>query len=186
VRAHFDRIALDVLSFTETTALGHKCVLVVQDYFTKWAEAYPLVDHTSISVAHVLVHEFFARYGLPRQILSDQGGEFQSDLFREIARLMEIDQTRTVPYHPASDGMVERLNRTLIAMLAKFCRKNEEWDAHLPFVMCAYRATVHDSTNCSPSLMMFGRELTLPIDLLCTPRVIPPGNTVNVDIFARF
>ena len=100
-------------------------------------------------------------------IHSDQGAEFQSTLMKEICRLLEIKQTRTSPYHPQSDGLVVRLNRTLLDMLSKICADNPStWDHHLPNVMCAYRATQHSSTGCSPNLLMLGREIVLPVDLV--------------------
>ena len=173
VGAPFDRIAMDILSFTETTASGNKCVLVVSDYFTKWAEAYALPDHYSSTIAHVLVTEFFCRYGVPRVIHSDGGGEFRSNLMMDLYKLLEFYSTRTTPYHPQSDGLVERLNRTLVGMLSKFCEDNAEWDQHLPFVMCAYRSTVHSSTGSTPNMLFMGREITLPIDLLCPPKTNP-------------
>ena len=173
VGAPFDRIAIDILSFTETTYSGNKCVLVISDYFSKWAEAYALPDHLSSTVAHAMVTEFFCRYGVPRVIHSDQGGEFRSNLMMDLYELLELYSTQTTPYHPQSDGLVERLNRTLVGMLSKFCEDNSEWDQHLPFVMCAYRSTVHASTGSTPNMLFMGREITLPIDLLCPPKTNP-------------
>ena len=63
--------------------------------------------------------------------------------------------------------MVERFNRTLLAMLDKLCDEHpDDWDDHLPYAVCAYRATIHDSTGCSPNLLMLGREVSLPVDLM--------------------
>ena len=65
---------------------------------------------------------------------------------------------------------MERFNRTLIDMLSKFCgERQDDWDQHLPFLMCAYRATVNESTVCTPNLLMLGREVTLPLDLMFPP-----------------
>ena len=167
VGSPMERIGIDILSLTTETEDGNVCVLVVSDYFTKWTQAIALPDHTALTVADALVVEVFLKFGTPRLIHSDQGAEFQSELIKEIYRLLEIKQTRTAPYHPQSDGQVERFNRTLLDMLAKLCAENPEtWDHHLPYVMCAYRATVHESTGCSPNLLMLGREINLPIDLL--------------------
>lgn len=167
VGAPMERMAMDILSFREETEMGNTCVLVIADYFTKWTEAYALPNHTAITVADTLVTEVFTKLGLPRILHSDQGTEFQSQLLRELCKLLEIKQTRTAPYHPQSDGIVERFNRTLINMLAKFCAENKDtWDQHLPYVMCAYRASVHESTGYTPNMMMLGRETTLPIDLM--------------------
>jgi transposase InsO family protein len=87
------------------------------------------------------------------RILSDQGAEFQSDPFRELCRHMDISEVRTSPYHPACNGMVERLHRTTNAMLAKVVRADQRnWCQLLPSVMTAYRATPHEATGYSPNV----------------------------------
>ena len=76
-------------------------MLTVMDHFTKWAEAYPHRDHKALMVVKVLVKQLFSRWGMPYQLLSDQGPEFGSELFRETCRAMGIDKIRTSPYRPA-------------------------------------------------------------------------------------
>lgn len=93
---------------------------MVCDYFTNWVEAYPAVDHTALTVADKLVNEFFCRFGVLKQIHSDQGPEFKSLLFSTLCDKFEIDKTRTAHYRPQSDGLVERFNRTSIQMLSLF------------------------------------------------------------------
>ena len=148
IGAPMERMAFDILSFPEKTEEGNTCVLVICDYFTKWVEAFPLVDHRATTVADTLVTEVFLRFGVPRYLHSDQAPEFMSELMSELCELFELQRTRTTPYRPQSDGLVERFNRTLIAMLSKFCsEKHNDWDQHLPFLMCAYRASVNESTG---------------------------------------
>ena len=167
VGAPMERMAIDILSLPTITEDGNTCILVVCDYFTKWVQAIALPDHTAYTVADALVVEVFLKFGTPLVLHSDQGTEFQSELMKEICRLLEIKQTRTSPYHPQSDGLVERFNRTLLDMLSKVCAENPTtWDHHLPYVMCAYRSTQHSSTGCSPNMLMLGREIALPIDLM--------------------
>ena len=85
---------------------------------------------------------------------------------QELCILCGSHKTRTTPYHPESDGMVERFNRTLLMMLTMFAGKNrEDWDDLLPAVMMAYRSSVHESTGFSPYRLMFGEECTLPMDI---------------------
>ena len=129
---------MDILSLPVEWQAGNICILVVSDYFTKWAEAFALPDHKAITVADTLVTEMFLRYGTPRIIHSDQAAEFQSKLMKELYALLDIQQTRTAPYRPQSDGLIERLNRTILAMLSKLYADNpEDWDDHLPYVMSA-------------------------------------------------
>ena len=103
---------------------------------------------------------------MPIVIHSDQGREFENRIMQELCILCGSHKTRTTPYHPESDGLVERFNRTLLMMLAMFaCKNREDWDDLLPAVMMAYRSSVHESTGFSPYRLMFGEECTLPMDI---------------------
>ena len=167
VGSPMERIAMDILSFREQTENGNTCILVITDYFTKWTEAFALPDRQAITVADTLVTQLFLKMGVPRILHLDQGKEFQSDLIHEICCLLEIQQTWMTPYRPQSDGQVERFDRTLILMLSKFCSENKcDWDDHLPYLMCAYRAMINGSSGCSPNLIMLGREITLPVNIM--------------------
>jgi len=115
-----ERLALDVLGPLPLTEDGNKYILIVADYFTKWVEAYPLPNQEAPTVAEVLVKEYVCRFGVPLLLHSDQGRNFESAVFQGMCQLLGIQKTRTTPYHPQSDGMVERFNRTLEAQLSKF------------------------------------------------------------------
>ncbi|MEW8545935.1 MAG: hypothetical protein AB2693_20630, partial [Candidatus Thiodiazotropha sp.] len=118
---------------------------------------------------------FICRFGCPEQIHSDMGREFESSLFKEVCRLLGIKKTRTCPYRPESDGLVERFNRTLKKMLSIFCAENKrDWDDYLPYLMFAYRSSVHSSTRHTPNYLMYGQEVNCPIDLMYGP---PPDRT---------
>jgi len=161
-----ERIAVDILGELPMTENGNKYILVVSDYFTKWTEAYAMPNMEAATVARVIVEQFVSRYGVPKKVHSDQGSQFTSRLFTEMCRLLQIEKTRTTPYHPESDGMVERFNRTLCAMLSAFVNENHrDWDDQLPFVMMAYRSSEHETTGVTPNLMMLGPETTIPLDL---------------------
>ena len=112
------RIAMDVVGPLPVTPRGNRYILVVSDYFTKWKEAFPLADMEASSIARVVVNEIICRFGIPDTIHTDQGRNFESGLIRDICQLIDVKKTHTTPYHPESDGLVERLNRTLIDMLS--------------------------------------------------------------------
>ena len=100
---------------------------------------------------------FFARFGLPRRLHSDQGRNFESKLFHELCALAGIEKSRTTPLHPRSDGQAERLNRTLLQMLRTTATDHvQNWPAYLPTVMSAYRMTVHSVTGITPNMAMLG------------------------------
>jgi len=162
-----ERVALDILGPLPETYNGNLYILVTSDYFTKWVEAYALPDLEAETIAQKLVSEFISRYGAPRIIHTDQGSNFQAKLMSELCTLLQIKKTRCSAYHPASNGMVERYNKSLVMSLAIKVEENQrDWDECLPFITMAYRATVHDVTGFSPNQMMFGREITLPLDLM--------------------
>lgn len=166
VGAPMERVAVDIAGPFPLTPRGNRYICVAMDYFTKWPEAYAIPNHEAETVASVLVDQFFSRFGVPVELHSDQGREFESRVFSECCDLMGIYKTRTTPLHPQSDGMVERFNRTLVQQLAKYCGAGQEdWDVKLPAMLMAYRSAVHEATDHSPSQLMFGRELRLPIDL---------------------
>lgn len=163
----YERVALDVLGPLPETGKGNKYILVGADYFSKWTEAKSLPNQEAITVARVLVEEWVCRYGTPRTLHSDQGRNFESRAFQELCRLLDIHKTRTSPYSPQSDGLVERFNRTLLAMLSLFVNQNQSnWDTLLPYVMMAYRSSVHASTGYTLYKVLFAREMVLPIDIM--------------------
>ena len=167
VGAPIDRIGIDVLGPLPTSNQGNSYILVVGDYFTRWIEAYPMPDQQAETTAHKLVNEFISRFGIPLEIHSDQGRNFESQLFQEVCNLLEIKKTRSTPYRPQSNGLIERFNRTLGKMIRSFVGLNKlEWDCHIPLLTAAYRSTVHPATGFTPNKLMLGREVNLPVDLL--------------------
>ena len=131
------------------------------------------------SVAQVLTKEFFSRFGVPTFLHSDQGTQFESQLFQEICRLLGIKKTRTTPFHPQSDGQSERNIKTLVKMIAIVTKEQENWDEHLPFISMAYRSTPHQTLGISPNYMMFGREITMPVDVMLPSTNDEPVNYID-------
>ena len=162
-----ERIALDILGPLPETERKNKYVLVIGDYFSKWTEAYPLPNQEAHTLAKVLTEQWVCRFGTPRSLHSDQGRNFESTLFKDTCRLLGIHKTRTSAYHPQSDGMIERFNRTLLSMLSLFIDDNQlNWDTLLPYVMMSYRSSVHASTGFTPYKVLFGQEIVLPVDVM--------------------
>ena len=118
-------------------------------------------------VASKLVEEWISRYGWVQTLHSNEGRDFESDTFQSLMKILGIQKTRTTPYHPQSDGLVERLNRTLKNMLSKLVNESQDdWDSLIPQTLMAYRTATQSSTGITPYRMMFGREARLPVDLL--------------------
>ena len=167
VGAPMERIALDIMGPLNETERHNRYVLVIQDYFTKWVEAFPLPNEQAVTVAEVLASEWVCRYGAPQTLHSDQGRNFESEVFQEMCKLFGIDKTHTTPFRPQSDGQVERFNATLQKILATTAERcHWDWDLMIPYAVMAYRATKHSSTGFTPNYMMFGREVSEPVDLV--------------------
>ncbi|GFY21014.1 hypothetical protein TNCV_3990581 [Trichonephila clavipes] len=170
VGASFERIAFDILGPLPRSSDGINNILVVMDYFTKWPEAYPIPDQEASTVAEVLVQHWISRFGVPLQLHSDQGRNFDSAVCKRLCEILAIDKTRTTTLHPQPDGMVERFSRTILNNLSLLVSGNQQdWDKKLPFFLLVYRNAVHETTRYSPSQMLFGRDLRLPADLLFSP-----------------
>ena len=88
------------------------------------------------------VKEFICRFGMLRQLHSDQGKQFESEVFQQICLLLDIDKARASAYHPQSNGLVERFNRRLLNMLMKLVSADQsDWDQQWPFLLISYRST---------------------------------------------
>ena len=162
-----ERIQIDLITPLPETYSGNKHILTVTCCFTKWTECYPLKNITAKTVASTLVDQFICRFGVPKIIHSDQGVQFESLLFQEMCELLGIEKTRATAFHPASDGLVERTHRTIEDMISKYIDANQRnWDQVLPLLLMAFRSSKQESSKFSPCMMMLGREIDLPVDLI--------------------
>ena len=159
-------VAVDVLGPLPQTRAGKKYIIVITDYLTKYVLAIATKDQTAETTAAVLMEKFL-EYGLPERLITDNGSNFRSRLVNELCRLLKISHLFTTPYHPQFDGLCERYNRTLAAMLRAFVAENQtDWDKYLPYVMHAYRAAPQESTKESPFFLMFFRPCRAPLDIM--------------------
>ncbi|KAJ8943520.1 hypothetical protein NQ318_023030 [Aromia moschata] len=165
--APFERVAVDILGPLPVTDRGNKYLMVVMDYFSKWPEAVPLPNQEAETVAEAFIENVIARHGVPLELHSDQGRNFESELWQEVMKTMGITKTRTTALHPQSNGMVERHNRTICHYLSKFVSENQrDWDKLVPLFLLSYRSSQHESTTYTPSMLTSGREMKLPTDLI--------------------
>ncbi len=166
ISAPFRRIAMDIVGPLEKSSAGHRYILVVSDYATRYPEAFPLRSITTPKIIHALV-QLFSRVGIPEEILTDQGTNFTSRLMGQLNKQLGITAIRTTPYHPQTDGLVERFNQTLKNMLRKFVADTgRDWDKWLPFVLFAYREVPQASTGFAPFELLYGWQVQGPLDLL--------------------
>ena len=160
----FEMISIDYIELNQCKG-GFKYGLVVIDHFTRFCQFYATRNKSSRAAADKIFNDFILNWGYPSRIHHDQGGEFNSGLFKELHRLAGIKSSNTTPYHPQGDGQCERLNRTLVNMLKTLATKEKNnWKAHLPKLAHAVNSTKNKTTGFSPHYLMFGREAVLPID----------------------
>ena len=162
----FHRIAMDIVGPLSRSRSGKRYILVVCDYATRYPEAIPLRSIDAECIAEELV-TLFSRVGVPSEILTDQGSNFTSQLLTEIYRMLHVHPIRTTPYHPQTDGLVERFNKTLKSMLRKYATKEgKDWDKFIPYLLFAYREVPQASTGFSPFELLYGRSVRGPLDIV--------------------
>ena len=168
--APLDIVAVDILSGLPQTPDGMKYILVLTDYFTKWGCAFALPDAEASTCMRAMYDGFFAHFGLPCQIRSDLGRNFESKLFHELCMLVGTTKSHTTAFHPKSDGQSERLIKSVIQMLKAVAEENPTtWPKRLPTIMAAYRMSVHKTTGVTPNMAILGREVLLPATLVARP-----------------
>ena len=157
----WEMVAVDILQ-VPLSYRNNRYLLVIQDYFTKWAEAIPLQDQTADRITKELT-KVFTTFGVPDILHSDQGRNFESAILRQTLDAFGVTKSRTTAYHPQGDGMVERFNRSLLQMLRAYVQEEADWERFLPLVLYAYRTAVHSSTGFAPFELMFGRTPQKPV-----------------------
>ncbi|MCG8048702.1 MAG: DDE-type integrase/transposase/recombinase, partial [Candidatus Thiodiazotropha endolucinida] len=193
-----ERVHLDILGpINPKSRSGSVYVLVMVDQFTKWVELAALPAQNAELTAIAFLKHFVVTFGCPLELHTDQGRNFESDLFQSFCKLLEITKTRTTPYHPSGNGQVEVFNRTILQMIRTYISRGfKDWDEHLPLIAMALHSMKNQSTGFSANMLMLGREIIQPIDLIlglssATPRDPPSWvdnltrNLANVHKLAR-
>ena len=177
----FEIVSMDYLKLDKCKG-GYNHVLVVTDHFTRFAQAYPTKNKNSKSAAAKIFNEYIPQFGFPKRMLTDCGGEFTSDMFKELHRLSGIDPSTTTPYHPMGNGKAERFNRTLCNMLKSIPEpEKQRWSNHVSKLCFAYNSTTNSATGFTPFYLMFGRESRLPIDCLLPIEGVQSGNKTHAE-----
>ena len=163
----FSRVAIDLVGpLSPPSSQGHRYILTLIDYATGFPEAVPLKEVDSISVAEALL-SIFSRVGIPREILSDQGTQFTSQLMGELHKLLGVKPSFTTPFHPSANGRVERLHGPLKAALRKLCADQpREWHRYLIPTLFALREIPSDRTGFSAFELLYGRAVRGPLTVL--------------------
>ncbi|CAF0736468.1 unnamed protein product [Didymodactylos carnosus] len=161
----FMLVGIDFCGPFKRTPRENLYVLVITDYFTRHITALALPDCTAETTAHALFNNYFCKYGIPAVIISDQGPHFQNILMHNIQKLIGYNHIYSTPYHPQTNGIVERFNSTFVPQISKLQdTQDNNWDEYLQAVVFAYNSGVHKTTKFSPYELLYGRPPRLPID----------------------
>ena len=172
-----ERVQLDILGpFKPKTRRGNTHILMMIDQFTRWFECAPLPDTSAETIASVAIEQFFCRFGFPAELHTDQGKNVDGNVIAAMCEKLGIKKTRTTPYHPASNGEIERQNRTLLCLIRAYAHdKPDDWDKYLPYLAGAMRSAVNRSTGETANRMMLGREVTTPSHI--SLGMVTPGSS---------
>ncbi|CAF1387559.1 unnamed protein product [Didymodactylos carnosus] len=159
-------VGIDITGPLPKTRRGNTYILVVIDYFTKWVELFPLSSTKAKIIAQIFTDEVICRYGLPLKIISDNGAQFVSNVFKSVCDILQIKHRKTSLYHPQTN-LSERVNRSIKPILAAYSFEDQRtWDIKLQQIAFAFRTIPSESTEETPAFLNFGRHPRQPLDLL--------------------
>ena len=161
----FQRVHIDIITHLPTTAKGNKNMITAECALTKWPECRAVKEATAEATAEFVVEDIICRHGVPETITTDQGKQFESRLFKQMIKLLGARKMRTTPYHPQSDGAVERMHKIMHDIMSHLVNKvHSDWDTVMPYIKMTLRATISSATGFSPFMMNRGREMVIPAD----------------------
>ncbi|CAB4443573.1 unnamed protein product [Rhizophagus irregularis] len=164
VKEPFYQIGIDVVGPLPITERNNRYIVTAMDYFTKWPEARALETADAKEIARFIYEDIICRHGCPKKILSDRGSHFNNKLVELLMEEFQIKHNLSTPYHPKTNGLIERFNKTLCESLAKL-NNDKDWDLKVPGVLFAYRTKKNDSTKLKPGYLIYGRKMKTLLNL---------------------
>lgn len=163
----FQQIGMDLLGPFPTSTCGNRWIVVATDYLTRYAETAALASGNAIEVARFFIKNIVLRHGAPEVLITDRGTAFTAELTQQILHLSHTSHRRTTAYHPQTNGLTERLNKTLADMLAMYVDVGHKtWDEVLPYVTFAYNTAPQETTQMTPFELVFGRQVATMLDAM--------------------
>jgi Integrase zinc binding domain/Integrase core domain len=162
----FSRVGIDVVGPLNETKNGNKYIITATDYLTKWVEARAVRNAKKEDIAQFLWEEIICRHGCPRELLSDRGAAFVSKIVERLLLIIGTTHRLSSAYHPQTNGLTERFNKTLCESLAKTASQhNKQWDIFLSATLFAYRTLQQSTTKQTPFFLTYGRQAVMPVQL---------------------
>jgi len=135
------------------------------DRATRWPEAVPLKTIDADTICPTFMATWVCRFGTPKHLISDQGRQFESGLFRALVEKLGTTHVHTSAYHPQSNGVLERFHRTFKISLKILADNNTRWLDVIPYVLLGWRNTPSTSTNIAPAQALFGSSIRFLAEL---------------------
>ncbi len=161
----FESVAIDLVGPLPKGKGGNRYILTYVCLATKWPEAVPLRSITAKAVVDGL-WSIFSRTSIPERILTDQGSQFCGKVMCQLCEQLGIDKVRTSPYHPETNGAVERMHGTMKSILGKCIDDGLDWVEQVCFVLFVLRQMPHADSEYSPFDMVYGFRVRTPLDAL--------------------
>jgi hypothetical protein len=159
---------------------GNKYLITAIDYATRWVIAKPVGVVNANVVANFLYDEILVNFGAPFELISDRGSEFLAKSLRAYEKLQGIRHLASSPYHPQTNGMVERMHAMVGHAMTTLCNSHpERWDEYLKQTLFSLRVRTHAVTKFSPFYLLYGVNPRLPGDLDPTSTSMIPLNEVE-------
>ncbi|UYV84686.1 hypothetical protein LAZ67_X003094 [Cordylochernes scorpioides] len=181
----FEKVGMDLLGRFPTSEGGNRWIIVCTDYLTKYAITKALPTSESMEVAKFFIEDVILKHGAPRELITDRGRNFTSSMISDLNNQCRITHRKTTAYHPQTNGLTERLNKTIADMLSMYVDVNQkDWDRIFPFVTFAYNTAKQESTGFTPFFLVHGREAETPLDVLF-PKLLPEDDDFIQTLGAR-
>ena len=159
----FQIISVDLVGPLPRSQFGHTYLFTLICHLTCWADVFPIAHKTGETISKILADRYFPQYGIPEIMISDNGKEFANEEVESLLKQFGVKHNFTTPYHPRSNGKIERLNKTFKSILKKlmFSAKTN-WEQQIGPALMAYRNTFHTSAGFTPFQALYGRTGRCP------------------------
>ena len=176
----FQRVSMDILSGFVTTHRGNKYILACVDNFSRYTELIPLPDKKAETIAKAFTEHIILKHDTPIEILSDNGPEFINGVMQQLCNIFQVKHIHILPYRPQSNGLTERLNRSILAIMKTLVPDNDHnWDDKVHSIQSSINSSYHATLGDIPHFVVYGRDKRLPYDLLnSTPQPLYTDNYI--------
>ncbi|KAJ6806934.1 uncharacterized protein M6B38_106315 [Iris pallida] len=184
----FEAWGIDIIGpINPPSVKGHRFILAITDYFSKWAEAIPLIEVKTSNVVSFIKHHVIYHFGIPRRIIHDNGPQFASQAFYRFCDKNRIQNLASTAYNPAANSLAEAFNKTIIKLLKKFVFSDKrDWNEKLGEYLWAYRTTVRTPTSFTPFSLVYGCEAVLLLEIQILSLRIAIANELTTENNDRF